>query len=180
MSAAISWQVITITTSCDMAYKGNCIMIHSWLVTEPSLNILKVVFSFHWGADRKTLLKLYDSLCRSKLEYAFQIYSSACKSKLKELDVVHNLRLHICTGALRSSPVESIYVDSNELTLDLRREELGIRYIQRIKSNPQNPTFKVLGSCDSNLFNKPRSTKPFQVCLNEDVEDESLKAQKNL
>ena len=32
-----------------------------------SLNILKVVSNFSWGADKKSLLRLYDSLCRSKL-----------------------------------------------------------------------------------------------------------------
>ena len=34
-----------------------------------SLNILKVVSGFDWGADKKTLLRLYDSLCKSKLDY---------------------------------------------------------------------------------------------------------------
>ena len=149
------------------------------LKVKKSLNILKVVSAFDWGADKKTLLKLYNSLCRSKLGYACEIYSSACKSKLKELDAVHNLGLRICTGAFRTSPVESIYVDSGQLPLDLRRQELGLRYIQRIKSNPQNPAFKILGMCESSLFNRPRSSKPFQIRLNEDVRDEGLKGQKN-
>ena len=35
-----------------------------------SLNILKVVSHFDWGADRTTLLRLYTSLCLSKLDYA--------------------------------------------------------------------------------------------------------------
>ena len=143
-----------------------------------SLNILKVVSSFDWGAERKALIKLYDSLCRSKLDYGCQIYSSACKSKLKELDVVHNLGLRICTGAFRTSPVESIYVDAGELPLHLRREELGLRYIQRIKSNPSNPSFKVLGDCNSTLYTKPRSSKPFQVRINEEVDDPNVKRQK--
>ena len=143
-----------------------------------SLNILKVVSSFDWGADRKTLIRLYDSLCRSKLDYGCQIYSSACKSKLKELDVVHNLGLRICTGAFRTSPVESIYVDAGELPLHLRREELGLRYIQRIKSNPKNPSIKVLGDCNSTLYTGPRSSKPFQVRINEEVHDPNVKRQK--
>ena len=100
-----------------------------------SLNILKVVSSFDWGADRKSLLRLYNSLCKSKIDYACQIYSSASKSNLKELDVVHNLGLRICTGAFRTSPVESIYIDANDVPLELRREELGLRYITRIKSS---------------------------------------------
>ena len=143
-----------------------------------SLNILKVISSYDWGADRRSLLRVYDSLCRSKLEYACQIYSSACNSKLKELDAVHNLGLRICTGAFRTSPVESIYIDSDELPLDLRRQELGLRYIQRLKNNPQNPAYKVFSSCNSRAFDKPRSSKPFQVRINEEIQDEAIKKQK--
>ena len=148
------------------------------LKVKRSLNILKVVSGLYWGADKKTLLRLYDCVCRSKLDYACQIYSSACKSKLKELDVVHNQGLRICTGVYRTSPVESIYVDAGELPLDLRREELGLRFMARIKSSPENPSRKILGTCNSKVFNKPRSSKPFHVRLHEEVEVDNLKQQK--
>ena len=77
-----------------------------------SLNILKVVLHFDWGLDHTTLLRLYTSLCLSKLGYAWQVYGSACKTALEKLDVVHNMGLRICTGAYRTPPVASIYVDS--------------------------------------------------------------------
>ena len=141
-----------------------------------SLNILKVVSGFNWGADKKSLLRLYDSLCRSKLDYGCQIYSSACGSKLKELDIVHNMGLRICSGAFQTSPVERLYVDCNELPLDLRREELGLRYIMRMKSSRENPSFKVLSATDSRNFG-PCSSKPFQIRLNEKVND-VIKGQK--
>ena len=113
------------------------------LKVKKSLNILKVVSGFNWGADKKSLLKLYRSLCRSKLDYGCQIYSSACKSKLKQLDVVHNMGLRICSGAFKNSPIVSIYVDTNELPLDMRREELVLRYMTRVKSAPKNPSYKI-------------------------------------
>ena len=138
-----------------------------------SINILKVVSSFDWGADKKSLIKLYNSVCRSKLDYACEIYSSACKSRLRELDVVHNLGLRICSGAYRTSPIESIYVDCNQLPLDLRREELGLRYHHRLKCCSSNPASKVLAQKESRKF-KTRSSKPFQVRLEEEVEEEDL------
>ena len=61
------------------------------LKVRKSLDILKVVSGFDWGADKKSLLRLYNALCRSKLDYGCQIYSSACKTKLKGLDAVHNM-----------------------------------------------------------------------------------------
>ena len=32
--------------------------------------------------------------------------------------------LRICSGAFRTSPIETLYVDTHQLPLDLRREEL--------------------------------------------------------
>merc|ERR1712002_458722 len=137
-----------------------------------SINILKVIFSFDWGADKKSLVKLYNAVCRSKMDYACQIYSSACKTRLKELDVVHNLALRICSGAYRTSPIESIYVDCNQLPLDLRREELSLRYFQRLNSCFSNPATRALAQRESCNF-KPRSSKPFQTRL-EVVEEKDL------
>ena len=47
-----------------------------------SLNILKVLSHTTWGADRTTLLQLYRSLIRSKLDYGSIVYGSARKSYL--------------------------------------------------------------------------------------------------
>ena len=142
-----------------------------------SLDILKVVSNFDWGADKKSLLRLYNALCLSKLDYGCQIYSSACKSKLKELDVVHNMGLRICSGAFRTSPIESIYVDTHQLPLDLRREELGLRYATRIKSSPDNPSNKILNQTLS-IDYKVNASKPFQVRLKEQLRDSNIQDQK--
>ena len=144
-----------------------------------SLNILKVVSGFNWGADKNTLLRLYNAMCRSKLDYGCQVYSSASKTKLKELDVVHNMGLRICTGAFRTSPVESLYVDSHQMPLDLRRQELGLRYTMRLKSSRENPTYEILAQCDSSRFRK-KSSVPFQIRQLDELEDENIQTQKIL
>ena len=141
-----------------------------------SLDILKVVSGFDWGADKKSLLQLYNALCCSKLDYGCQIYSSACKSKLRELDIVHNMGLRICSGAFRTSPVESIYVDTHQLPLDLRREELGLRYVVRVQSSPENPSNKLIGQTLS--INYKVNSKPFQVRLKEQLGNQDLLNQK--
>ena len=116
-----------------------------------------MVSEFSWGADKFFLLKLYDSLCRSKLDYGCQIYSSS-DLKLRDTDVIHNMGLRVCTGAFKMSPVEILYVDSHELLFDRRREELGLRYTMLLK----NSTFKVLRECSSRGFGRS-SLKPFQI-----------------
>ena len=75
-----------------------------------------------WGADRTTLLKLYRSLVRSKLDYGCFIYGSARKSYLQMLDPIHNQGLRLALGAFRTSPVASLYVEADEPSLYSRRE----------------------------------------------------------
>ena len=145
------------------------------LKVEKSLNLLKVISGFDWGADIKSLLWIYDALCWSKLDYGCQIYSSASKSNLDALNVVHNIGLRICYGAFRTS-VESLYVDTHQLALDVRHEELGLRYLMRIKCSPVNPSNKVICEVDASKFG-PRSSTPFQIRLDKSVNDVTLKTQ---
>ena len=106
-----------------------------------ALQLLRVVAHTDWGADKSTLLKLYKSLVRSKLDYGCFIYGSARKSYLRCLDSIHHLGLRLVLGALRTSPVESPYVEANEAPLSLRREKLALQYYSKLQSCPSNPAF---------------------------------------
>ena len=70
-----------------------------------ALNLLKVLSNTSCGADRTTLLELYRSLVRSKLDYGSIIHGSARKSYLQMLDPIHNQGLRLALGAFRTSPV---------------------------------------------------------------------------
>jgi len=80
-----------------------------------ALNILRIVAHKDWGADCATLLKLYRSHVRSKLDYGCVVYGSARKSVLESLDRVQNAALRACLGAFRTSPVSSLNVEAGEL-----------------------------------------------------------------
>ena len=107
-----------------------------------ALQLLRVVAHTDWGADKSTLLKLYKSLVRSKLDYGCFIYGSARKSYLGCLDSIHHLGLRLALGALRTSPVESLYVEANEAPLSLRREKLALQYYTKLQSCTSNPAFE--------------------------------------
>jgi len=53
-----------------------------------ALNLLRVVAHASWGSDEATVLHLYQSLIRSKLDYGAIVYGSARKSYLCMLDPV--------------------------------------------------------------------------------------------
>jgi hypothetical protein len=64
-----------------------------------AMNLLRVVAHTNWGADSATLLKLYRSHIRSKLDYGCVVYGSARKSYLNALNTIQNSALRICLGA---------------------------------------------------------------------------------
>ena len=129
-----------------------------------SLNILKVLSRTEWGADRTTLLKLYRSLVRSKLDYGYIVYGSASKTALAKLDPVHKQGLHLSLGAIRSSPVESLYVEAHEPPLEIRREKLALQYTIKLKTNPGNPAYDVFNPKYQHLYaNKDSATDSFGI-----------------
>ena len=111
---------------------------------QKALNLLRVVSNMDWGADRKVLLRLYRSLVRSKLDYGCVVYGSARQSYLRKLDSIHNQGLRLALGAFRTSPINSLYAEANEPSLNLRRKKLSMQYYLKLKSNPENPTHKVV------------------------------------
>ena len=132
-----------------------------------ALNLLKILSHTNWGADRTVLLELYRSLIRSKLDYGSIVYGSARKSYLLELDTIHHQGLRLALGAFRTSAVESLYVEAEELSLYLRREKLAQQYAIRLAANPLNPTFKVAfpphisEDTRQHYENKPNAIKSF-------------------
>ena len=108
------------------------------------LQPLRVVALTDWGADKCPLLKLYKSLVRSKLDYGCFILRSARKSYLRCLDSIHHLGLRLELDAFRTSPVESLYADPNEATLNIRREKLALQYYTKLLSCPSNPAFECI------------------------------------
>ena len=124
---------------------------------QKALNILKLLSHTDWGGDKKTLLNLYRSLVRSKLDYGCIICGSAWKSYLKKLDTIHHQSLRLALGAFRTSPVQSLYSEAQELSLYDRRKKLSLQYVAKVASNPNNPDYNdIFNSPNKVLFeNKP-------------------------
>ena len=117
--------------------------------TSKQLDILKCLSHLNWGADRTTLLRAYRALIRSQLDYGCQIYSSASNSALKMIDPIHHLGLRLALGAFRTSPVESLYAESGELSLKHRREQLSLQLYARNLAMPNTPVY--LSICNNTI-----------------------------
>ncbi|GBN55468.1 putative RNA-directed DNA polymerase from transposon X-element [Araneus ventricosus] len=106
---------------------------------DKALNILKVLSNTSWGASRTSLLRVYRASILSKMDYGCVIYGSARQSVLKKLDPIHHSALRLCSGAFRTSPVESLYVECCEPSLDYRRTMLTLHFYFKILSHPGHP-----------------------------------------
>ena len=141
-----------------------------------ALNLMKVLSNTSWGADRSTLLYLYRSLIRSKLDYGSIVHGSASKSYLQTLDSVHHQGLRLALGAFRTSPITSLYVEADEPSLYLRREKLSLQYAIKLAANPSNPAFRVTFSPQfSELYElKPHAIKPFGLRVSPLLESSNI------
>jgi hypothetical protein len=86
------------------------------------------------------------------------VFGAARTSYIKALDAIHHQGLRLCTGAYRTSPVASLYVEANEPPLGLRRIKLPLQYIVELKTNPDNPAFNcVFDPQLKNLYDKNKN-----------------------
>ena len=126
-----------------------------------ALQLLRVISSKDWGGDRTTLLRIYRSHIRSKLDYGCIVYGSARRSYLAVLDPIANQGLRLCSGAFRTSPIESLQVETGEPSLETRRLKLSLQYYMKMKANPENPAYSCVVNPEyKRLFNnKPGGGK---------------------
>jgi len=81
------------------------------------------------------------------------VYGSARKSVLESLDRVQNAVLCTCLGAFRTCPVATLHAEAGELFLELRRQQLCLQYMCKLRSNLCNPAFNsVFGTGFRRLF----------------------------
>ena len=103
---------------------------HIKLGRKKKLNTIKIVARKKWGADRKTLRKLYSVICRSKIHYGCQLYSTATPGRLKKLIACAEKASGYTLEPLEhNQQIHSTLKQMNFPSLEIRRNELGLRFI---------------------------------------------------
>lgn len=79
------------------------------------------------------------------------------------INAVHHLGLRLATGAFRTSPVLSLYVESDMWSLEHQRKFSALLYAVKVASLPQHPCNALLSDhTTANLFLKrPSLAQPF-------------------
>jgi len=137
-----------------------------------ALNLLRVLSHTSWGADQETLLHLYRSLIRSKLDYGCIVYGSARGTYLRMLDPIQNHALRLCLGAYRTSPASSLCVEANETPLYFRRKKTFTSVLPKLNCNYSNPAYAtVFNSKFHSVFErKPTQLLPLEIRVSGDLQ----------
>ncbi|KAL4149656.1 hypothetical protein QTP88_003548 [Uroleucon formosanum] len=105
---------------------------HLKKTTSNSLKIIKILSHASWGADSMSLIKIFNAIIQSKINYGSILYRTAAMSTLKLIDTVNNSGLRLAIRAFCSSPIQSIYNIAGIPPPTLRRIELSNKYIARL------------------------------------------------
>ncbi|GFT17222.1 putative RNA-directed DNA polymerase from transposon X-element [Trichonephila clavipes] len=87
-------RLVRVIFDCNLTFLPHVLSLRK--KCERFLNILKVLSNTLWGADRVSLLRVYQALILSRLDYGCVVYGSARTSVLKRLDTIHHSALRIC------------------------------------------------------------------------------------
>ena len=69
------------------------------------------------------------------MDYGCQLYNTASPVRPKKLDSIHREDDEIYTGVFSNSPAETLHVEGNDPPLELRKNNLGLRFLYKLKSN---------------------------------------------
>ena len=107
------------------------------------INIIKCIAGTDWGADRRTLARLYTSLIRSVLDYNAFLLINISNTLVTKLETIQNASLRIITGALKTTPIMNLQIDANFPSLQRRREYQLLRFYGKSLSRPRTTSFEI-------------------------------------
>ena len=108
------------------------------------LNLFRCIAGTEFGADRKTMLRLYKAIVLPIIEYGGVIYSGASENTLKKLDTIQNTFIRIAIGAMKTTPIPSLQVEAVVPPLQIRRMEQSLRFTAKLSYHPYHSTYPSL------------------------------------
>ena len=105
------------------------------------INLLELLSNTTWGADRKSLFRLYIALLRPKLNHGCEAYGSVYITLLNSLQLVRNAAIKIAAVAFRTPPVLSFLAESGIKSLEKYREIKIMNYCLQLRLNEDTSVY---------------------------------------
>ena len=103
------------------------------------INILRMLKGSNWGMLQDALPSLYRALIRPIIEYGMEIYFNCSDSTIKIIETLQHECLRICTGALRSIPIDCLQHYCNEMPLKIKFQQLCLYYRAHLSTFTDHP-----------------------------------------
>jgi ribonuclease HI/exonuclease III len=107
--------------------------------SKKAINLLRSLCGEKWGASKQSLLAIYRTLIRSRIDYGCEAYYTASKAQLKRLDKIQSACLRKCSSAFCATAANAIQQDCGEMPLWIRRKRYLLRFATKVAANSTNP-----------------------------------------
>jgi ribonuclease HI len=144
-------------------------------------NLLKCLAGKHWGADQNILLRIYQLMILSVMEYGVDAYGSAKPKILAKLDPLHFQGLRIALGAFRTTRRENLLCEAGMTSLEHRRQLSTIKTAIKIMAILEHPVRKKFidpDSYDQYAHINQNTTFPFYIRAQNSCSELSIDLQK--
>jgi len=115
------------------------------------LNVVRLLRGTSWGAAKAPLLTISRILMRSVVEYGMEAYFSS-RSSLTPLFRVQSNALHLCAGAISSTPNLCLQHACHEMPLHIKHRLLCLQYKVHLLTFRDNPGLTLVNDCWQELF----------------------------
>ncbi len=78
---------------------------------------MRMITGHTWGADKQSLMNIYNALIRANVNYGSNVYNTVCKTRLEKLNRIQYSALRIEIGAVITTPTRALLVESEEAPL---------------------------------------------------------------
>ena len=109
-------------------------------------NFLRAVSNTWWGSHPSSLLSIYCSIIRSKLDYGCFLFGSAAYSNWKKINILQTSCLRTIMGYVRSTPGPAIEVETTCPPFNIRCRWLAGKFILKSLAHSNHNIFDTFYS----------------------------------
>ena len=103
------------------------------------MSLMKKLSGTSWGADYKVQKKLYTGRIRPVFEYGIATWGTAAKSNFNRASKVQNQATRIITGAVKSTPIQSMETLTGLESLESRKNTKVLLQSAKFKRMEDHP-----------------------------------------
>lgn len=125
-----SYKYLGMTLDSTLSFSDHILKMS--MVCKKSLDVIRYLSNKKWGSHPDSLLKIYSSMIRSRIDYGSTIYGNSGKTILKKVDTIQAAALRTAMGCLKSTPLNALLCEAGDFPLDIRRKWMATKEIIKI------------------------------------------------